>query len=462
MNQPLRTLLIDKAKKGKTVSYEEAAQQIKLDMGLPHHRDEMSKRLGELSTYEHEQARPLLSALVVHKNSHEQGKGFFELAEWLGFGKAQKLVQDLFGVTEIDKCHKFWSDPKNQAFITLPITQSTHSLNFFDQTDFDLMWKWGDQKYDAKNNEHQQAREQIKDTCWVKSRYWASEIAKQMAEVVDYSVAHAVQQGQKFTPYTWVRLVRPGHKNRGVHFGVGIGSDRLLYCQLHYKYSGDLLTDAQKTALEQYIQKHQLWVNRISIKNHTQYDWDKLITETRDYIKAHLPDYDHMISLISKDWLFKQDSPKSFPPPPDKTNRSFAGREDVDYEAQTKHNKSIGDAGEDLVIAWEKQKLLDTKRPDLAEKVCKQLDGVGYDVLSYDKDGKEMHIEVKTTTGGATTPFDMTINEREFARLHPENYYLYRLYNYNQATNSAEFYITEDLHNNAEFVATNFKVYPKK
>ncbi len=95
-------------------------------------------------------------------------------------------------------------------------------------------------------------------------------------------------------------------------------------------------------------------------------------------------------------------------------------------------NRSLGRAGEAFVLEIEKQRLQETERPDLAQKVrwvaAEDGDGAGYDVLSFDRTGCERLIEVKTTNGAARTPFFLTRNEREFATERPEEWRIYRVH----------------------------------
>ena len=71
-------------------------------------------------------------------------------------------------------------------------------------------------------------------------------------------------------------------------------------------------------------------------------------------------------------------------------------------------------------------------------------DGEGYDIHSYSPDGADRYIEVKTTSRkDSSHSFYLTINEKQFAESHPDSYSIYRLYNYNSVTNSADFYIIE-------------------
>ena len=64
-------------------------------------------------------------------------------------------------------------------------------------------------------------------------------------------------------------------------------------------------------------------------------------------------------------------------------------------------------------------------RPDLAKRVvwvARDLgDGAGYDIASFDADGSDRHIEVKTTRLGSTTPFYLSAWELAYAEEHPSD-----------------------------------------
>lgn len=95
-------------------------------------------------------------------------------------------------------------------------------------------------------------------------------------------------------------------------------------------------------------------------------------------------------------------------------------------------NRKLGKAGEEFVVRLERQRLIGVGRDDLAEKVrwVSDLDGdgAGYDVRSFNAEGQERIIEVKTTNGAARTPFYLSRNEHETAELRPEAWRLYRVH----------------------------------
>jgi hypothetical protein len=105
-----------------------------------------------------------------------------------------------------------------------------------------------------------------------------------------------------------------------------------------------------------------------------------------------------------------------------------------DYLAQEARNRSLGRAGELFVAELEARRLFESGRKKLADRVehvaATQGDGLGFDVLSYEIDGCERLIEVKTTSFGNLTPFYVSRNE--LARSHQDEpvYRLYRLFDF--------------------------------
>ncbi|MFX6296400.1 DUF3883 domain-containing protein, partial [Acinetobacter baumannii] len=57
-------------------------------------------------------------------------------------------------------------------------------------------------------------------------------------------------------------------------------------------------------------------------------------------------------------------------------------------------------------------------------------DGAGYDILSFEPDGRERLLEVKTTNGWERTPFHITRNELAVADARRETWQLIRLHSF--------------------------------
>lgn len=123
----------------------------------------------------------------------------------------------------------------------------------------------------------------------------------------------------------------------------------------------------------------------------------------------------------------------------------------IDHIENEKEKIYIGKLGENFVFMREIEKL---KEFGFKNKMPKHDsfelgDGIGYDIKSYDKNGNEIFIEVKTTRGSCSQPFFITKNELELSKKIGNNYYLYRLYNFDEKMNSADIY---EINGNLEYI----------
>lgn len=107
-----------------------------------------------------------------------------------------------------------------------------------------------------------------------------------------------------------------------------------------------------------------------------------------------------------------------------------------DYLAREARNRSLGRAGEEFVLELETRRLHALGKKILSERVehvaATQGDGLGYDVLSFEENGRERLIEVKTTAFGELTPFFVSRNELARSETDAERYRLYRLFDFRE------------------------------
>lgn len=108
-----------------------------------------------------------------------------------------------------------------------------------------------------------------------------------------------------------------------------------------------------------------------------------------------------------------------------------------DYFAREAQNRSLGEAGELFALDFERWRLVREGAGQLAEHVehvsVTEGDGLGYDIRSFEPDGRSRFIEVKTTGFGERTPFFVSSNEALFARQHRDSFRLYRLFDFRSA-----------------------------
>lgn len=122
-------------------------------------------------------------------------------------------------------------------------------------------------------------------------------------------------------------------------------------------------------------------------------------------------------------------------------------------------NRALGRKGEELVVHYEQRRLIAGGRQDLADKLEwtseERGHGAGYDIASFELDGRERLIEVKTTNGSARTPFYLSENELGFSEERPDAFRLLRLYNFDKGP--AAFELTPPLKAWIALVPTNYR-----
>ena len=131
------------------------------------------------------------------------------------------------------------------------------------------------------------------------------------------------------------------------------------------------------------------------------------------------------------------------------TTAAFQSRKQPHNPQKDAQNRRLGLAGEKLVLQHEIQHLRQKGRSDLADEVCHvsviEGDGAGFDIRSFTPEGAMKYIEVKTTRGSGNTDFFVSVNELNFSQAHAKNFFLYRVYEFDDTTNSGFAYRTRGL-----------------
>ncbi len=140
------------------------------------------------------------------------------------------------------------------------------------------------------------------------------------------------------------------------------------------------------------------------------------------------PELDDILSVLT--------DPPSIDRAPSRTNTMLdpAHRPVTNYIEREARNRSLGAAGEEFVLAYERRRLQRSGHERLAARIehtsSVRGDYEGYDILSFDVSGKERLIEVKTTKYGKATPFYVTRNEVAASARHNSCYHVYRLFSF--------------------------------
>lgn len=341
------------------------------------------------------------------------------------------------------------------------------NLNFFKRDEIDNYLKVAGKKYRKSDVEDIRFSQLILPNV-KKLNFWAK---NSLIEDFTAKLDNRWQWSGTFKSYLWIRIYKSGDSGK-VFFVLGVNEKGNLYLHLNCQRSNH--TGGTTKALEKnkiklfdnYLNEADYSSKSITPDDLKNYNWDSLIEFTQNYFYKYESLYDELESLTKID-ASVQPAPKYSLIPstiPDQTKsyvgkvRSFKGKK-TDWSKKQLVSSKLGLLGEELVIHYEREKLKELGFFDKAEKVEKKLDGEGYDILSFDEDGEELYIEVKTTKGNSDEPFYLSVNEKAFCELYKERYVIYRLHNYNYQNMTAQLYkVNGNELDNFDLLPINFEV----
>jgi hypothetical protein len=172
-----------------------------------------------------------------------------------------------------------------------------------------------------------------------------------------------------------------------------------------------------------------------------------------------VPEFENILDAlqlppVSKEsrFLVKEPSPEVFRSP-----------QPINYLEREARNRSLGDSGELFVIEFEKARLISAGQEALAAKIQHTAkvtgDHAGFDVLSFETNGAERLIEVKTTKYGMATPFFATPNEIKISEKNSSQYSVYRIFSF---TEVPRFYQLQGaISSSCQLTPSGYVAYPR-
>jgi len=106
MKNQICDMIMETGKGETTITYEELGKLANLSMANPDHRNQLADILDEINRDEHKNEGPMLSVVVVKKDSKRPGKGFFVLAKGLK-RQAPDVDDETFFVSELRRVYEY-------------------------------------------------------------------------------------------------------------------------------------------------------------------------------------------------------------------------------------------------------------------------------------------------------------------------------------------------------------------
>lgn len=348
-------------------------------------------------------------------------------------------------------------------------------MNYFTQEDLNFYIEHANTVYDKENQQDIRTGSRIRKTIFDKVSFWGEQVAKQLgfSSLGRNNWLNTYQS--TFKEYAWCRIF-PNPDDHQLFFNVECNAEEgSLIIKLHCKFSGSDRLSHDKVALfDKFVETkfyRGQWIRWYLIDLRSFQNFDQLINFSKHFIQDNLHHYFEIKNLLdssdlkeelenlhldSMDLTQMKLTKVENNPLPQKSSRGEYVFQDKTlyfnvlnepsgsiYEKRNRENKKLGDTGEKLILIQEEKRLKELQEKGIISKdkrVIKQKDYVGYDFLSYDENGQEIHIEVKTTAGNQKAPFYMSMNEVSVMKSDPK-WKLYRVYDFNAKTKTANFFI---------------------
>ncbi len=107
MHEAIYEKLKEVARAKQTITYDDIGRVARLGG----HDPQLWQMLDEINRHEHQQGRPMLSAVVIVQADKLPGGGFFKLARELGVYRGEN--DSAFFGYELCKVHSYWSSPSS-------------------------------------------------------------------------------------------------------------------------------------------------------------------------------------------------------------------------------------------------------------------------------------------------------------------------------------------------------------
>ncbi len=344
------------------------------------------------------------------------------------FYKKHNLKRDLNAIS--DTIH-YYLKPKPESAPKKVEVSEMETPDFFSAKAIKKCAPYANQAYLASDPNLQKIGNKFGQSIVAPTNYWLR--ALNIAEF-DIEPERYWQVAGMFKSFTWGKLFKPGNKDKRVFFSIGVDvANGELFYNLDCQRTGSNKLGRDHIARFDYFLQSKDTSGRIKLKKLEEYDWEKLITESRAFIEKNEALYDEVVAYLwdsevnIKHFKNKLIEVRSVVP---------AGDSPPENSSPDKNHKKLSL----LALNFEKDMLLLMGKEDLAKRV-RLMPNKKFDLLSYTVEGGEKWIKIKASPG--TSPHHIEVTRKEIAESKntDKNVYLYCIFDYAKGKNAGKLLI---------------------
>ncbi len=186
------------------------------------------------------------------------------------------------------------------------IVPHSNMIPFFTENDILELYTIGGKTYTQSKAQHI-IIDKLKNNAWEKTKYWFNQVINDMEDFTGSCKKVWSQRNwdngkrvSSFKSYTWARIYREGDFGKNIYFTIGVdGETQSLVYKLDFQYVGTSnLTYEQREVCKKLIKTSPAAWKEVSLANLKNYDWDKLIEESVNFINEYIKLYDKVVEEV--------------------------------------------------------------------------------------------------------------------------------------------------------------------
>jgi len=332
------------------------------------------------------------------------------------FYKTHNLKRDIYHI--VDSIAYLQIHDEDTAAAVLNKTIKTD--DFFDVDVLNKLAPNQNKRYSAKENQLRELGQAIGDHILTPTNHWLERL---QIDGFEHTPERYWQVAGLFKKRLWGKMQRTNHLDKKIFLCLGIDlENETLFYGLEC-----LRTGTSKLSTEQ-IFKFDLYtrdfntLEKINFDQINEFNWQRLIVRSEEFLKKLIPLYDEVIDYIWHDVVEIKSIRNHLIP--------LAAKLPKPSEALIDTNKKIKSLGVDLVIAYEKEYLKYKGKHKLLKRVKKSSSSNDhYDITSYHMDGSEKFIKVIASKSNAIQGAIISQVCIDVSIVNTEKYYSYVVVN---------------------------------
>lgn len=177
-------------------------------------------------------------------------------------------------------------------------------MEFFTKNELLKFSEYADKSYKKDEIESQKNRDIYILPTWDKTEYWSKEVARFFSNIIVVYGKRWIKPSKNtiFKPYTWSKIFTETNVDKEVYFTLGVDSEGNLLMKIDYQFESSKMSQPMKDLAHSLTRcegsEEWKYCKIIGLNDISNYDWEKLIFESVEFIEGRMEIYEDIVSKL--------------------------------------------------------------------------------------------------------------------------------------------------------------------